>query len=62
MLVIESPLLAAHFTHEMDRLWRGAARSWGSTGDWQASWRGIAGAAAVGCGDLPKDKEGIPKV
>ena len=24
LLVIESPLLAAHFTHEMDRLWRGA--------------------------------------
>jgi len=24
LLVIESPLLAAHFTREMDRLWRGA--------------------------------------
>ncbi len=24
MLVIHSPLLAAHFTREMDRLWRGA--------------------------------------
>ena len=24
LLVIESPLLAAHFTLEMDRLWRGA--------------------------------------
>jgi hypothetical protein len=23
-MVIESPLLAAHFTREMDRLWRGA--------------------------------------
>jgi len=24
LLVIDSPLLAAHFTREMDRLWRGA--------------------------------------
>jgi len=24
LLVIESPLLAAHFTREMDRLWKGA--------------------------------------
>jgi len=48
LLVIESPLLAAHFTREMDRLWRGAERSWGSTGDWHASWRQTAGAAAVG--------------
>jgi len=24
LLVIDSPLLAAHFTSEMDRLWRGA--------------------------------------
>jgi len=24
LLVIESPLLAAHFTREMDHLWRGA--------------------------------------
>jgi phosphatidylserine/phosphatidylglycerophosphate/cardiolipin synthase-like enzyme len=24
LLVMESPLLAAHFTREMDRLWRGA--------------------------------------
>ena len=24
LLVIESPILAAHFTREMDRLWRGA--------------------------------------
>jgi len=24
LLVIESPLLAAHFTREMGRLWRGA--------------------------------------
>jgi len=24
LLVIESPLLAEHFTREMDRLWRGA--------------------------------------
>jgi phosphatidylserine/phosphatidylglycerophosphate/cardiolipin synthase-like enzyme len=24
LLVIKSPLLAAHFTREMDRLWRGA--------------------------------------
>ena len=25
LLIIESPQLAAHFTREMDRLWRGAA-------------------------------------
>jgi len=28
----------------------GGERSWGSTGDWHASWRRIAGAAAVGGG------------
>jgi len=28
----------------------GGGRSWGSTGDWHASWRRTAGAAAVGCG------------
>jgi len=48
LLVIESPLLAAHFTREMDRLWRG--RYWGSMSDWHASWRQPLGAAAVGCG------------
>jgi len=36
LLVIESPQLAAHFTREMDRLWRG--RSWASTHAWQESW------------------------
>jgi len=46
LLPAESPLLAAHLTREMDRLWRG--RSWGSMSGWHESWRRIAGAAAVG--------------
>jgi len=56
LLVIESPLLAAHVTREMDRLWRGG-RSWESTGDWHASWRQTAGAAAVGCGGKSQGAE-----
>jgi len=35
LLVIESPLLAAHFT--LRWIASGGERSWGSTGDWHAS-------------------------
>jgi len=38
LLVIESPLLAAHFTREMDRLWRGA-----ELGDQRATGRQAGG-------------------
>jgi len=50
LLVIESPLLAALFTREMDRLWRGAEL--GINERLAASWRRIAGAAAVGVSAL----------
>ena len=46
LLVIESPLLWRR-TSPVRWIASGGGRSWGSTGDWNASWRPIAGAAAV---------------
>jgi len=48
LLVIGSPLLAAHFTREMDRLWRGGRRRMGGGAGrawwlWEWLWGWAAG-------------------
>jgi len=49
-MVIRSPQVAAHFSREMDRLWRSA--DLGITERWRHNLEGAASAAAVGLSEL----------